>query len=193
MSALGVGERWARLAGGPCPAPDDLLLTAAELTGDPAVQGTREALDEQSRRLFAASGRVACATLLTAVLELELGYRADARERPELLSLTRVVRTRVGHPLLLSVLGVALLRRAGHAATVCFADGRWLAAACGTPLVIIDTLPGARPERVRPVCGHLAGFAALSALRRALDEDGQVRRAAEVDRLLGALPIEAPR
>ena len=180
--------RWAELTEGACPAPDDLLLLVAELLDDPAHGGTRDALDEQSRLLFAERSRMARANRLTTALRFDLGYRTDERLRPELLSLTSVVRTRVGHPLLIAVVAVALLRRAGQPATVCHAEGRWFAALSGSPLVVIDVEPGERPAAVRPVCGHLVGYTVISSLLRVLDGP----RVSTLDRLLEDLPVATP-
>jgi hypothetical protein len=185
------------LAGGPCAAPDDMLLALSAEFRPVDAPAARARLDDDARRLFgvAALDPVDIAARLGEVLRLELGMRTRESLEPDVMYLDRVHRRRIGHPVVVAALGVELLRRAGIHALVCSSPTRWFVGIerDGT-LALLDARlePDAppAPRRVRRHCTHEVAFCSLTGLATRLANQGRRADARHALALRLELPVD---
>ena len=121
--------------------------------------------------------------------------RPDTGFDPAVLRLDRVLDTRRAHPLLMAVLGVELLRRAGVTAAVCSSPTRWFVGLGGSGrTVLLDARLSAQadpcPDRVRRHCAHEVAFCALTGLAERFAREGRRSRARLALALRIALPVD---
>ena len=187
------------LADGPCSDPAELLLALAAEFWRIDRPTALARLDDDARRLFgvAALDPADCAHELGAVLERDLMVRAEVGPDPALLRLDRALQTRRAHPLLVAVLGVELLRRAGVPAAVCSSPTRWFVAVGGGRAgrtALLDARLSAHaepcPDRVRRHCAHEVAFCALTGLAERFARSGRRSRARLALTLRIALPVD---
>ena len=185
------------LADGPCTDNGELLLSLAAEFWPVDAGAARARLDDASRRLFgvAAMAGPDRARRLGAVLERDLRVQPDTGLDPAVLRLDRVLDTRRAHPLLLAVLGVELLRRAGVTSAVCSSPTRWFVGLGGNGrTVLLDARLSAQddpcPDRVRRHCAHEIAFCALTGLAERFAREERRSRARPALALRIALPVE---
>jgi hypothetical protein len=185
------------LADGPCTDDGELLLALAAEFWPVDASAARARLDDASRRLFgvAAMAGPDRARRLGAVLERDLRVRPDRGPDPAVLRLDRVLETRRAHPLLMAVLGVELLRRAGVTAAVCSSPTRWFVGLGGNGrTVLVDACLSAQedacPERVRRHCAHEVAFCVLTGLAERFARADRRSRARLALALRIALPVD---
>ena len=185
------------LADGPCTDTGELLLSLAAEFWPVDAGATRARLDDASRRLFgvAAMAGPDRSRRLGTVLERDLLVQPDTGFDPAVLRLDRVLDTRRAHPLLLAVLGVELLRRAGVSAAVCSSPTRWFVGLGGSGgTVLLDARLSAQadpcPDRVRRHCAHEVAFCALTGLAERFAREGRRSRARLALALRIALPVD---
>jgi len=174
--------------------PLDALLLALGAHFRPVDQWhARERLDDFSRHLFGldalhAEGQVGC---VLHALRNEIGLQPADCHDPDHLMLDRVLDSRRGHPLLLTVVAVELARRAGVRATVCSSPAHWYAAFGEQDVVLVEVgataCSGVPPALVQRHCAHEVGYRVLSRLCHAYNARARGREAALAAALLRAI------
>ena len=186
---------FARLAAGPCPPFDELLLALSAELGAVDRAASLDALDDHARRLFGArrlgpSGRV---ERLASVLDGQPCFRAvDGRADPSAFLLDHVIGTRRGHPALLAVTGHELARRAGIDANIYSSPCGWFLG-CGRERPALIAVGGAGLEMPRPAvrrhCSHEVAFTVVCGLEHSLTARGEADAAAHMAALRAHLPV----
>ena len=179
------------------PALDSLLLAIAqEFDWGVDEYRVRITLDRLARRLrldpdassVQAEDRAAA---IARALDRER-FRVAHRVVPEDLLLHRLLDRRRGHPLLLSVVGAEIARRAGIDASPA-ADGEltFVAVRHGPRHALVDPGCGTpRPQRrLSQLCTHQVAYATLTELSRLLVMHGRVACAIKAAEMRLALPI----
>jgi hypothetical protein len=174
--------------------PLDALLLALGAHFRPVDQWhARERLDDFSRHLFGldalhAEGQAGC---VLHALRNEIGLQPADCDDPAHLMLDRVLDSRRGHPLLLTVVAVELARRAGVRASVCSSPAHWYAAFGDQDVVLVEVgataCSGVPPAVVQRHCPHEVGFRVLSRLCHAYNARACGREAARAATLLRAI------
>lgn len=175
------------------PALDALLLALAAQFRPVDQWHARERLDDFSRHLFGLDGlhAEAQAGCVLHALRHEIGLQPAGGNDVDHLMLDRVLDSRRGHPLLLTVIAVELARRAGVRASVCSSPAHWYAAFGEQDVVLVEvsatTSSGTLPALVQRHCAHEVGFRVLSRLCHAYNACACGREAARAAALLRAI------
>ena len=178
--------------------PLDALLLALGAHFRPVDQWhALERLDDFSRHLFGlealhAEGQAGC---VLHALRNEIGLQPADCNDPDHLMLDRVLDSRRGHPLLLTVVAVELARRAGVRAGVCSSPASWYAAFGEQDVILVEVCAtassGVPPAVVQRHCAHEVGFRVLSRLCHAYNARAcghEASRAAALLRVLSPCP-----
>jgi Transglutaminase-like superfamily len=192
-----VDTSFSSVASAGCPPFARMLTAIAAEFGAVDAGAIDNWLDDGARRLFglAQLDGYGQAQRLAEVIDGELGLGAVDDGDPAELLLDRILRSRRGHPGVLSVVGYVLARRAGALGGVYSSPTRWyVGLRVGDTLVLLDAdrgfdWPGA-PVRVRAHCAHEVAFCLLTGLTRRFARHGAAAEARHAGRLRLALPID---
>lgn len=187
---------FARLAAGPCPPFDEVLLALSAELGPVDRAAALGRLDDHARRLFGVERLTPARRVqrLAAVLDGEAGFRpVDGRPDPDPFLLEHVVARRQGPPALLAVVAHELARRAGIDVGVFSSPTGWYAGCPEGDRLALIALGGAAldiaPPGVRQHCAHEVAFAVLCGLQHSLCLRGQHDAAAHMAALRAHLPV----
>jgi len=187
---------FARLAAGPCPPLDEVLLSLSAELGPVDRAAALAALDEDARLLFGIERLSAPRRVerLAAVLDGEAAFRpADGRQDPRAFLLEHVVARRRGHPALLATVAHELARRAGIDVGVFSSPSGWYVGCPDGGRVALIALGGAAMDiaapGVRRHCAHEVAFAVLYGLEHSFRARGQHDAAAHMAALRAHLPV----
>jgi len=185
-----------RLAAGPCPPFDELLLALSAEFGPIDRAAVLRGLDDHARQLFGIErlSPPRRAQRLAAVLDREVGFRpVDGRPAPPAFLLEHVLARRQGHPALLSVVAHELARRAGVDVGIFSSPTGWYAGCVDGDRLALIALGGAAleitPPGVRRHCAHELAFVVLCGLQHAFCSRGEHDAAEHVAALREHLPV----
>lgn len=191
------------LAGQSAPNLDELSLAVAAELGDADVDGALAELDRLGQELGQAAATASAEDQVNAcreVLGARHGFLGD-RERydhPDNSMLDRVLATRRGLPILLSVVYVEAARRAGIPLAGVGLPGHYVVGHFGTqPPLLLDPFAGGLPaeapeaaaDAVRPWSNHETALRILNNLVVGLSGRGDFSRAIRAAELRLALPL----